>query len=62
MIIDDFYSENIVADNDNYLKTKNYIFLLKNFNLIEVKDSKFKPWNDFTKNYSKILIFKNKNK
>ena len=62
IIINDFHSDLKINDNEGYLETKNFSKILKNFRLTNIVDSNHKSWNDFTRSYSKILFFENKNK
>ena len=61
IIINDFFNEKKINDNEGYLTTNNFSDALVNFSLIQMIDSKHSAWNNFTKDYAKILFYKNKN-
>lgn len=61
IIINDFFNEKKINDNEDYLTTNNFSDILVNFSLIQMIDSKHSAWNNFTEKYAKILFYKNKN-
>ena len=60
VVVDDFHSLESLSDEEDYIKTKNYIEILDNFELINSFSSSHKTWNQFTNKTAQVLIFKKK--
>tara|TARA_B100001057_G_C22849123_1_gene950245 strand:- start:1398 stop:2036 length:639 start_codon:yes stop_codon:yes gene_type:complete len=60
IIIDDFHSLEFLSDEEDYIRAKNYIDILGNFELVYSIKSGHRSWNSFTKKTARILIFKKK--